>query len=201
MTLDRLLITVVCAVPAWSAVVYNNFGPGHAYSSTAYTIYAGASVAAQFVPSETGLLDTVRMALWRSDPAVELSVSLRMPGADPNGAAIETWTLAPVEVSPAPAIALFRSSLHPVLTAGSAYWLRAESASPFPFQSYAWAQNVTGDAGPSAVSLDGGLTWAAAGPNPAFDVNTETAAIPEPASSCLLAFGLVLVIVRAPRPR
>jgi hypothetical protein len=162
-----------------SAVIYTNIGPGDTYSS-AYTIYAGQSVAAQFVPSNTNLLDTIRMALWRSDPTVELLVSLRMPGADPNGAAIESWNVAPADVSPAPTIEVLQSSLHPVLTAGNAYWLRAGSGPPFPFQSYAWAQNVTGDAGPAAVSLNGGLTWAAAGPNPAFDVNTVTAAIPEP---------------------
>src|SRR5688500_6011861 len=92
------------------------------------------------------------------------------------------------------------ASLHPVLTAGSAYWLRVESGSPFPFQSYAWAQNVTGDDGPAAVSLNGGLTWAAAEPNPAFAVNSVTAAIPEPGSRCLLAFGLlVLIFARAQR--
>lgn len=199
MKLDWLVVTVVCAMPASSEVLYTNMDPGDAYSS-AYTLYAGQSVAAYFVASETGLLDTVRMPLWRSDPTVALLVSLRMAGADPNGAAIESWTVAAADISRTPTIEVFNSSLHPVLTAGSAYWLRAESGSPLPFQSYAWAQNVTGDAGPAVVSLNGGLTWAAAGPNPAFAVDTVTVAIPEPRLGFLLAFGLFVLIFRDQRP-
>src|SRR3954470_4426669 len=105
MILDRVFITVVCAVPAWSAVVYTNIGPGDAYSSSAYTVYAGQSVAAQFAPSDAGLLDTLRMPLLRNgfnEPMAALLVSLRMPGADPNGAAIELWTVGPADISPAP---------------------------------------------------------------------------------------------------
>jgi hypothetical protein len=127
---------------------------------------------------------------------------LRAPGADPNGAALESWTLAPEDVSTRPGmIQVLESLLRPALTGGSSYWLRVESAGALPFQSYGWAQNVTGDPGPAAVSLNGGLSWAAAGPNPAFEVNTASNAIPEPASVGLLAMGLVAIILRLPRRR
>ena len=88
-----------------------------------------------------------------------LVVSLRGPETDPSGAVIESSTLTPADISPPPgSLEMFPSSLHCVLSAGSTYWLRAESSGPFPFESYGWAQNVTGDAGAAAVSLNAGAS-------------------------------------------
>ena len=198
MVLSRLLVSIACTVPAWSSVVYTNIGANDLYTSS-YTVYSGAFVAAQFTPTETGPLDTIRMQLERNGfglpPA--LVVSLRGPETDPSGAVIESWTLAPADISPPPgSLEMLQSSLHPVLSAGSTYWLRAESSGPFPFESYGWAQNVTGDPGAAAVSLNAGASWAAAGPNPAIEVTTVSTAIPEPASKALLTLGLLVVMLR-----
>jgi hypothetical protein len=198
MTLTRFLATLVCIAPAWSSVIYTNIGVNDVYTGS-YTVYGGAFVAAQFKTTGIGPLDTVSMQLERNGFGLppELVVSLRGPATDPNGPIIESWVLAPSEIPAPPGrIEMLQSSLHPVLTPGSTYWLRAESEGPFPFESYGWAQNVTGDPGPAAVSLNTGGSWAAAGPNPAFEVTTVPTAIPEPESQVLLTLGALLVSLR-----
>lgn len=202
MLTTRFALMVLITVPAWSAVIYSSLGPGDTYSNTGYTVYSGAAVAAEFVTSAGGALDSIRVPLTISSPTANLVISLRAPGADPNGSILESWVLSPAEVLPPvpPAsgnILVLLSSLHPFLTSGSAYWLRAENSSPLPFQSYGWPQNVIGE-GTAAVSLNQGLSWAPAGTNPAFEVNAATpAAIPEPASGVLLGLGLIALVVYA----
>jgi hypothetical protein len=198
MTLSRLLVSLLCTAPAWSAVVYTNIGAGDVYTSS-YTIYAGSFVAAEFKPAETGVLDTISMQLARNGFALppDLVISLRGPDDDPNAPVIESWIVAPVDISAPPGtLEVLQSSLHPFLSGGKTYWLRAESSGPFPFQSYGWAQNVTGDAGPAAVSSNAGVSWTTAGPNPAFVVTTVQSAVPEPASSAFLTLGLLVLMLR-----
>lgn len=198
MILIRILAFIACTVPAWSTVVFTNIGTNDVYTSS-YTIYSGAFVAAQFSPTDSGPLDMIGMELERNGFGLlpELVVSLRGPDTDPNGPAIESWTVAPEAISPPPgSFHILQSSLHPLLIGGSTYWLRTESSGPFPFDSYGWALNVNGDSGPASVSLNGGLSWASSGFNPAFQVTTATTAIPEPASQALLALGLLAVLLR-----
>jgi hypothetical protein len=199
MVLGRLLVIIACSAPGWSSVVYTNIGAMDVYTSS-YTVYSGQLVAAQFSPTESGPLGAITMQLERTGFGVPpgLSISLRGPGSGPDGAVLEVWALAPSDVSPPPGSPqTLQSILHPVLSAGSTYWLRAESSAPFPFAAYGWAQNVTGDLGTAVVSLDGGASWAAAGRNPAFEVTTvATAAIPEPASEALLTLGLLAMLLR-----
>jgi hypothetical protein len=197
----RLLLIVALNLPAWSAVIFTNLGPGDSYSNLSYSVYSGQFVATEFMPSETGLLEHIRLPLHSNGlngATADLLISLRVPGPDPNGAAIESWVLVPSEVSPsAPPpgnIEVLLSSLHPTLIAGNAYWLRVESVT-FILESYGWPQNVIGASFGTAVSLDQGLTWATAGPDSAFEVNAVVSdAIPEPASGVLLGIGAAVVI-------
>jgi hypothetical protein len=95
----------------------------------------------------------------------------------------------------APTLVTFMSTLHPVLTAGTPYWLvaTADLLTGQPNTQLLWFQNATGDAGlvllcaahPSACDLSGPWMHNLPAQNrAAFQVNSV---VPEPATTALLA--------------
>jgi hypothetical protein len=196
----RLLLTLAFSLPASSDTVFTNLGVGDTFSSGSLGIFVNSWIAADFVPSASGTLTSIRLPFSVfNTPDADLLISLRAPGTDPTGTVIETWSLSVGDISPAPgSLETLISALNPALVAGTAYWLRAESlSSATSFDAYGWNQNVTGDIW-FANSLNQGATWGhhnhgQAG-TPAFEVNANPLgvnSVPEPSSIIVLAMVLV----------
>jgi hypothetical protein len=213
----RFVVLLVLIAPSLSFgdSVFSTFGPGDTFSNVGWLVDRSYNVAAAFMPSDSGALNNVRVAIGRTEipgiPSVAMIFSLLAPGSSPTGAILENWIVAPSDVisrdrsaPPLAAIVDLESTLYPLLSAGDSYWLWAHT--DFPRESlyadYEWAINVIGANG-FWGSSDGGATWspccspigAIGNPTPAFQVSI----VPEPASAALLLAGIV-ILVASTRP-
>lgn len=166
------MIAAVLAIPAWSDVVYTNMGSGYSDSDVSI-ISPNVSVAKQFTVTGSGPLASIRLPLSVLDAGADLAVSLRVPGADPNGAVLESWTVPAASLSATPMVIVLTSTLHPALIAGTSYWLRLDAVISGTYQ---WHQNIIGEFG-NVFSVTAGAVWETNPESwsPALEVNTPPA--------------------------
>jgi hypothetical protein len=151
-------------------VLYDDFGPSMTFDRVGLWCVSGAStpncgpltdrwIASPFMPTATGALSSV---------AVALSVNSGQNGAvlqlvDDNGGVpsttvLETWTLRHLRPFSAGTFTpeSVRSILHPVLSAGTKYWLVAKGVAGTTLDTWSW-NNV--GVGGALLSLNNGSTW------------------------------------------
>ena len=202
-------ILLVCAFAiatpkvASAGVIFTNFGAGQSYDTgTGNPIgnaFDGNNYAEgdTFVSPATEALVSVSLALscFVSCPAsANFTVALTADGGDQPGAVIESFAftgtvLNAIGNNNTPVLAT--SILHPLLTAGTQYWITVTSSLA---DSIDWNLNSTGDTADEALSFDGGASWfSPSGLTPgAFEVDS----VPEPATFLPIGAGLLGLILR-----
>jgi hypothetical protein len=181
--------------------LYNTFGPGDSFNKSSAVVIAGQSRlttytarAMEFSPSETATLDLVRFAMTAGAAGPFEAVLVADNGGQP-GTALED--LGSVSVTSSTAIYSLSSSLHPLLTAGTEYWLILQPTNPNSLTLAYWNLSSPPVPAPRAVTNDPAHgSWSVVlGQAAAFDIQgTAATATPEPASLTLLGVGAVCLL-------
>jgi len=195
--------------------LFNTFGPGHTYECCAALPEFGSMVngfpgsgflvSMAFSPDQTSPLFAIDLAIGATTSPVGEPVTLALMSSNGGipGSTIESWNVATnfrtTECTNCFETAL--STLHPVLQAGTEYWL---AVFPPPFFDGDWMLSLVSHPaiGTVGFSLDNGTTWTRM-PNSqlgAFDV-TGVSSTPEPSTLILFASALVGIPTAARRKR
>jgi hypothetical protein len=191
--------TLLFAAPAVSradVVLFSNFGAGFGYNISVGDLVGNAfdgndyAQGSTFTPTISATFSSLDIALSCTfgcpDP---FTVSLDANSAGAPGSTLESFTVPGVSLgllgtNNAPLV--LDSVLHPLLTAGTQYWVTAASDLS---NSIGWNLNSTGDSSTEAISTDDGINWfPTSGLTPgAYQVNgAPEAATPEPSVSWYL---------------
>lgn len=212
-----LLLAVLLVVPfggsVQAATIFDNFGPGYSYDESGGWSVNGptssgihVASAMSFVPTGTYALDSIAVAMvWRNAPTDLLDLAVHGDvGGVPGGAPVESWVIggmAQTGTDNSPVWAVWAiSTLNPVLSAGTQYWLVAEATTK-PSAELAWCYDETGDLGMVAQRMGAG-DWTAFPliRSGAFQVNgLDTEDIPEPSTLALLGLGIGALALRRRR--
>lgn len=189
---------LLLAAPALAdIVVFSNFDSSFSYNTGAGNFIgngldgSGSNYAegATFTPTTSADFSSLDIALsnFFGTNTDTLTVSLDANSSGAPGAALENLTVGPGALGTfgnnnAPL--LLDSVLHPLLTAGTQYWVTVSDATGGapPPDSNVWNWNDTSDASSEAISTDGGTTWfSPSGLTPgAYQVNGTIQTVPAP---------------------
>jgi hypothetical protein len=193
--LAALALVLGVSGSARADVIFNNFGAGDSYQTNvghAIGVSGGTNLASAdaFTPGATYTLDSITLALGHITGANSVTVSLAANNGGVPGATIESFSVSglgnfgvnnpPVTVN---------STTHPLLTAGTEYWVTATTGSGLD----AWNFNNINDIGIHAFSTNGGSSWTGnTDTRDAFRVTgtpSAGAAVPEPGTLALFGLG------------
>jgi hypothetical protein len=197
-----LLLVALCGSVHASTILFNNFGPGYSYDEVQARPITGPlsgqewwDVAAAFVPSVTGNLESIAVAITYTSGTANL-VNLGLyndAGGEPGTTVLESWTLtslAPAGTDNSPAWAM--STLQPLLSAGTRYWIVGSEPAGSDTV-VGWCLNEAGTLGLTG-SRNNQKAWGVDDINvvPAFQVNALD--VPEPGTMALMGLGLVALV-------
>ena len=186
----------LCASAANGGTIFSDFGPGDTYNLAAGPGVGGSAGAfgvnvlegAAFTAGLTGTLSEIDAPFFNQGWPGIFNFELHADdGTGKIGALLESFD----NVGPAtPAGGIFSvySSLHPILTAGSTYWLIATPADTST--AVYWNENSIPSFGTTYEDVNGTGNYSANSLLPAFRV-LGASAVPEPSSLMLGLAGLV----------
>ncbi len=160
MFLSRILPILVAALPASQAgtVLFSNFGPGMIYGDGGFIGDAPSSLSRSpqaqgmmFTPSITAQLSDIILPLLITTGTDQFTVFLDADNNDQPGTTLEQINVTPSLSEPQGGIVTATSILHPLLVAGTPYWIVVGATSPNT--EGAWYWNSVGD-NPAAPSGD-----------------------------------------------
>jgi len=206
--LAAALCAVCLATPASADVLLDTGTPGGFLGYYGFDVFVGQSVAVAFTPGQDYAFDNVSLWLMSNDfdaAGRRLTISLQTDAGGgpvpvaPSGTVLESWAHATSAVGWTPLLETLNSTLHPVLNAGTTYWIVAESNEP-AFVDPVW---VAAGNGPSYtmgnIDFQTSSAWQVGltgGPPGAIITATP---VPEPAALALALLGVPLVLSIARR--
>jgi hypothetical protein len=211
-SLRIFIIAATLLSASQASIIFTNLGPGKSYDVTqgnpVGNDFAGDNAAQgdTFTPTVTATLTSIELALSCvvSCPAPEsFTVAITKSSADAPAAVIESFSFNGITLgglgnnNP---LLTAPSALHPVLTAGTQYWITVSSSVSFAI---AWNDNSTGDPSDQAISSDGGVTWfSPSGMTPsAYEVDgTTSSGVPEPSTTVLFGSAVLFGLFALRRP-
>ena len=164
-------------------VVFNNFGPGDTYDTTTGLTEGvmGVIQGVQFVPSASGKLDKIELALSLVQGTNSALVYLvgDSSGQPDTGNVLEIWTtnsMGPIGSNNP--LLVFPSVWHPMLSNGTPYWIYVD-VTAHPATWAVWNWNTTGGMGNLATSFNYGWSWSVSPQTQgAFRVTVKGPAVP-----------------------
>ncbi|MBV9850838.1 MAG: hypothetical protein JO250_14280 [Armatimonadetes bacterium] len=181
-------LTLAAAPARAQTTVFSTFGPSNTFITVAgYPETSSVSVGAAFTPSASGSLFSITVAASNLNGAndahfylTDSSASLGKPSA-----ALDSFTFnnLPAAGTPfTPEVGL--SSAHPTLTAGTTYYLYEQETGS---ENNVFNVNSTGATGTVVQSNNGGKSYTGStGLLPAFSIQINAAAAPEPCAGAVL---------------
>ena len=175
---------------ARAAVIYSDFGPGDTFTPSqgfgirGSNVFGGSvSQGAMFTAGATGLLGEIDVAFFYASGSGQFNLSLYTANSSGQlGTLIETIMGGVVPTSDTSGAVIVESSLlHPLITAGTSYFLIASAANSQT--NVAWNYNSTGTTGTLYSSDSRGVTYSSSTILPTFRL--QTSAVPEPSSLVL----------------
>jgi len=169
-----------------AAVITSTFGPGDSYNGgISWSVIATQDIAMPFTVTGGSNYTFTSVELALSAASGDLNILLLSDSAGLPGGVIESMT-----VTDPSGITTATSAIFPTLVAGTTYWIATQYVSGGYVGGWNW--NDQGLSGPLAFSGNSGASWFSNdGTFPAFRVNGDTAAVPEPGSLTLLGLGLL----------
>lgn len=202
----RLAATLCAACLVGSAgadTLLDTGTPGGFLGYYGFDVFVGQSVAVAFTPAQDYAFDSVSLWLMSNDfdaAGRHLSISLQTDAGGgpvpvaPSGTALESWAHATGAIGWTPVLETLGSLTHPVLRAGTTYWIVAESSEP-AFVDPVW---VAAGNGPTYtmgnIDFQSGPDWQVGltGGPPGAIVNATP--VPEPGALVLGLLGLPLLL-------
>ena len=198
-----LLLIGVAATPAPAgSVIFSNLGPGDSYSGqVVYAVgYAFGGVLGDYVPASgftvgatSMYLSTIQVAAGLQTGTNQLTIDLDADSGGIPGATLESFTITgampPLGTVSSDNLVVATSVLHPLLTAGSLYWVVLNA----PSTTFAgWNLNSIGDMGPFYYTRRGQVIISGTETLGAMLITGQ--AIPEPSSIVLVSTGAVVIL-------
>ena len=200
------LLASVLAVPpldssatsVYTTVAFTTLDAGGSYSATGGTTISGSAYGYQgfgnlFVPSVSGTLDSIGIALANTGSPDLVDVQLRLDSGNgfPTGATLASGSVMTVGYlgTTSTALSIFTPSTPVMLSAGTAYWLLATPHSSTSFD--VWNDATTGVLGELAGTSDG-VNWGI-GPNQPLSAFQVSVVVPEPSCFALTLGGLIMI--------
>ena len=198
-----IVMLVITLSSAFSAIEYDNFGPGNTYApALGYFVSSQYSDANSFSASLSGMLTSIDFGATTQTPndhTFNVSIALDTNG-HPDGIGTFLGTISPTTSAGGPnsgsTIVSLAGLAYPLIS-GTPYWIELAVAGPNDVG--VWNASTTATSPNMQQSADGGATWAALSEAPpmigAFRVNATP--VPEPSTlvasvvlSCFLAIGI-----------
>jgi hypothetical protein len=177
-------------------VIKNNFGAGNSYQANLghFVGQLGGSNLVQadpFTPAANYTLDSILIALTHISGTNTATIILTADAGGKPGATIESFTAnnLPQFGTTGNSPETLNSTLHPLLQAGTQYWVVASAASPTLDE---WNLNSTADFGLHGTNTNGAGFVTDNDSRGAFEVTgtlTQAVAVPEPSTLALLGLG------------
>jgi hypothetical protein len=203
----RHVAGAVCALSlagaAHADVLLDTGTPGGFFGYYGFDVFVGQSVAIAFTPTQDYSFDSASLWLMSNDfeaAGRTLLVSLQADAgsgavpAGPSGTALESWSHATTAVGWTPVLETLNSVTHPLLSAGTTYWIVAESSEP------AFVDPVWVAAGNGPMYYMGNISFAN---SPAWQIGqtggppgamVSATPVPEPAAWALGLLGVPLML-------
>jgi hypothetical protein len=162
--------TTIITAASHAAVIFDTGTPdGGFFGWIGYDVYVGQSVGVAFAPSQSYTLDSIGVWMMSNDwDNAGRTYTLSLHAGSPTGATLESWNTATAAVGWDPVLDTVNSSLHPTLSAGTTYWIVADSNEP-ALVDPVWVWGSTWDG-----VLSGNVNW----PNPQWQTGVTYGSAP-----------------------
>jgi hypothetical protein len=198
-------LILLAATHARASIVFSNLGPGNSLTSPGIGIgfitftstfnYAGL----EFTPTgQSYTLDSIQLPLQLISGPNIADIFLTSNAGGLPGAILESFQISGALTSGGNSLVTIASTSHPLLSAGSQYWVVAAGG---PSSFVTWAQNELQETGPNVSGPTLGSLVRDSDSNVREALQINGTAVPEPSSALLLTASAISIVAFAKRHR